>query len=209
MRIQSSFAKSAIEQSAVEQLTIWVILNGLHKLFALWSMICLLLTLTVQSAGAHGEDRTLYLSDVVVGSYTISAWTSPAVLRTGEIHIEVSLLDMNGVPVQDALVYVTVSPLDGMGEPLSVLAHPDHSSYSFSQEAAFWLDQPGNCRVDITVADLDGHYGNTSFDIEILSVPLAVRALLYVQIGASLIAGIWIVKVGIGVWFRPVLREIT
>jgi hypothetical protein len=204
MPIQSSYGQSTVEQSTIE-----VILNGLHKLFALWSMICLLLTLTVQSAGAHGEDRTLYLSDVLVGSYTISAWTSPAVLRTGEIHIEVSLLDMNGVPVQDALVYVTVSPLDGMGEPLSVLAHPDHSSYSFSQEAAFWLDQPGNCRVDITVADLDGHYGNTSFDIEILSVPLAVRALLYVQIGASLIAGIWIVKVGIAVWLRPALREIT
>jgi hypothetical protein len=204
MRVQSSFAISAIEQSAIE-----IILNGLHKLFALWSMICLLLTLTVQSAGAHGEDRTLYLSDVLVGSYTISAWTAPTVLRTGEIHIEVSLLDMNGVPVQDALVYVTVSPLDGMGEPLSVLAHPDHSSYSLSQEAAFWLDQPGNWRVDITIADLDGHYGNTSFDIEILSVPLIVRALLYVQIVASLIAGIWILKVGISVWFRPVLRDIT
>jgi hypothetical protein len=194
MRIELSLGKSTAEAKLI----------GLCKVLAVWSVICLLLTLTTQQAEAHGNDRTLYLSDVPVGSYTLSAWTSPAVLRTGEIHVEVSLLDMDGVPVQDALIYVTVSPLDGMGEPLSVVAHPSHSN--LAQEAAFWLEQPGRCRIEIAVADADGGVGNTTFDVEILSVPLIVQVLIYVQIVASFIAGIWILKMGTTVWLRSALH---
>jgi hypothetical protein len=160
----------------------------------------------MQPAEAHGNDRTIYLSNVPVGSYTLDVWTSPAVLRAGEIHVEIALFDQGGEPVQNALAYVTMTPLDGMGEPSSVLAYRTEGA---SQEAAFRVDQPGRCRVEIRIAGVDGEQGHAAFEVEVIRVPTLIQALFYIQILASLVAGIWIMKMGIIVWLRPVLRNVT
>jgi hypothetical protein len=177
------------------------------KGFALYSLIYLLFTMTAAPAGAHGSDRTIYLSQVAAGPYTLSAWTSPGILRAGEIHVEVLVLDAGGHPVQDSLIYITMTPLEGAGESLSTLAHPKMAGTMGFQEAAFWVDQPGDCRIEIVISDAAGQSGSAAFEVKVLDVPILVQAILYLLLLASSIVGLWILKLAAIIWLRPRIRS--
>jgi hypothetical protein len=97
-------------------------------------MVTLLLTMTLQVASAHGEDRTLQLSNATAGPFRVTVWTAPGILRTGEIHVEAAVIGVDGASLRDVLVQVDVSSLAGNAEALTAMAYPAFETNGVTQE---------------------------------------------------------------------------
>lgn len=153
---------------------------------------------------AHGEDRMLQQADIAAGAFRLTVWTSPARLRTGELHVETSVLDRDGTPDMTCVVQVSLTPVDRPGPVLAALSLPVAGAEAGLREAAFTVTEPGHYRVETTVYDEAGRAGQTAFEVEIVPVPQVVQAGIYLLLVASILAGMWMVWRGVGVWFgRP------
>ena len=118
--------------------------------------LCLLLFGTVKPVLAHGEGRTLQRGHVPVGAYYLSIWTAPAILRTGEVHLEMSLSDQSGHPARAAQILVTLTPLERQAPPLSAPAPIVDGVDGGLHTAVFKIEQPGRYQVAVTVTDEQG-----------------------------------------------------
>jgi hypothetical protein len=172
-----------------------------HYLAALIWSLALGLIVLVRPAAAHGDVRVLQLAGATAGPYRLTVWTSPEILRTGEIHVEVAVEDRVGGPAGPAVVQVTMSPLDGTGQTLTALARPGGETGRPRQEAALVVDRPGRYRVEVAVSGRSGAVGSVGFPVEVLQVPVAVRLLLYVQFAGAVVAAAWMGRMGKRIWF--------
>ena len=176
----------------------------LAHLRLLFNTVCvgiLLLLFSVQPLAAHGGDRMLQLSDVAAGPFRLTVWTSPSILRTGEIHVETAVIAENGVPMKDSLVYVELTPLGWVGQTYQTYARAAVEPNAFIQEAAFKLDKPGAYQVTITAMDQADRIGRTQFEVEVIDISTPVKAGIYGLLLASLVAAVWICKQGLVIWF--------
>lgn len=149
---------------------------------------------------AHGEGRTLQRGHVLVSTCYLSIWTAPSILRTGEVHIETSVFNQDGSPAQAALVQVALTPLQGQAPLAAVPALPVAGMAGSLRTAAFNVQQPGKYRVALLVTDEAGS-GTVAFEVEITRIARWVHLLIYSQLLASVLVGIWLVQKGLMVWF--------
>jgi hypothetical protein len=152
----------------------------------------------------------LQQAHVAAGAYRLTIWTAPARLRTGEIHIETIVYDGNGNLDNKCLVRVALTPLDGSGAGApsgpSALAYPMSGAL---REAAFHVPHPGRYRVEATVFDETGKgasqggqpLGAVAFEIEVTQVSPLVHFFIYLLLGASILAGAWMLRQGFAIWF--------
>ncbi|RIK43082.1 MAG: hypothetical protein DCC55_06760 [Chloroflexi bacterium] len=164
-------------------------------------VIMALLSALAQPVRAHGEDRMLQGANIAAGEFLLTVWTAPARLRTGEIHIETTVFDRNGNPDEQCVVQVALTPLDRTGPPLTALSFPVAGAEAGLREAAFTVTEPGRYRVETTIFDNTGAAGLAAFEVEITPVPRLIQAGIYLLLGASILAGVWMLRNGIDVWF--------
>lgn len=164
-------------------------------------LIMALLSLMARPVLAHGEDRSLQGANIAAGEFQLTVWTAPARLRTGEVHVETAVFDHNGNPDERCAVQVALTPLDRTGPPLTALSLPVAGAEAGRREAAFTVTEPGRYRVETTLFDERGMAGQASFEVEIVLVPYVIQWGIYLLVGASILAGVWMLRSGVGVWF--------
>lgn len=164
-------------------------------------LIMALLSLLARPVLAHGEDRMLQQANIATGAFRLTVWTSPARLRTGELHVETSVLDRDGTPDETYVVQVSLTPVDRPGPVLAALSVPVAGAEAGLREAAFTVAEPGRYRVETTLFDETGMAGQAAFEVEITPVPHFVQVGIYLLLGASILAGVWMLWNGVDVWF--------
>lgn len=153
-------------------------------------------------ASAHGDGGLPRLQNQPLGPNRLHAWTSPAIPRTGEIHVETLVTDEGLYPVAQQRTIVTVTPLFGKGEPQRVIAQAPTNAAR--QEAAFLLSKPGMYRVDITVIAAAGTGGRHGFEIQVIAVQRWVKTTLQGLLVTISAIGLWLLIQG-----REFLRHTT
>ncbi len=172
------------------------------KIMLIW-MVIFLLAGMMEPAWAHGNERTLQRT-VTVGTYRASIWTSPPILRTGEVHVEAILHDQQGKLAQTGLVHITLTGVDRQLPVRSALANPVGGIKGI-WAAAFHLPEPGDYRVEVAI--IDGANGGTvDFEIEIIRVARLIRVLLFMQLMVSGVAALWLLQKGLTIWFGTMRR---
>ena len=122
--------------------------------------LCLLLTLwsgALSRVAAHGGG-TPQLVNAPVGAFLMTAWTSPAPLRVGVVHVTVALaeavLTENGAqPGEPALgqsVQLTLTPPAGGNPVIARLTH-DQAANKLFYEADVSVSQAGNWLFSLVV----------------------------------------------------------
>jgi hypothetical protein len=175
--------------------------SRLHTWFIVF-LLCTLWLLVGPAApvGAHGGNRTLQLMNTAAGSYRLTIWTAPSILRTGEIHVEVAASDSSGQPLQTGLVHVEVIPSTQTESLQSALALPVAETKGTLREAKLLVEKPGLYQIAVTVVDELGAEGRVSFDVEVVQVPQGIQLLIYALLCVTLAAGFWLLKEGFGIW---------
>lgn len=163
-------------------------------------VLAFLLTMTIQVASAHGQDRTLQLSNATAGPFQVTVWTAPGVLRAGEIHVEAAVIGADGAPVRDVLVQVDVLSSDGETVALTTTAYPAVETNGITQEAAFILRDAGDYKVIVTILGADGSSGQAAFPVEVIRVANAIRLGLHSLMFASVLTSVWMIREGIKIW---------
>lgn len=136
-------------------------------------MVLLFVVLLVPSTLQAHNGGTAQLTNVLSGPFRLYAWTQPDPMRAGEIHISVGLTDASlpaasGLeqPVADAVVSVTLIPVDPPGEPIPVATEPwSLSAVYFEADAT--LPTAGLWRFMINVTSPAGQ-GQAAFALTVL-----------------------------------------
>lgn len=150
-----------------------------------------------QPVWAHGSDGRLQVSGVPVGPYNVFVWTTPGILRTGEIHVETGI-SRGATPVTDCLVSVRITPPNGSAA-LEQLASAADPANGFRHEAAFHLAESGRYQVVVSVFDPAGGGGETAFDITVSRLPLWTMLLFHLLVGASVLFAVWFIRRGLSI----------
>ena len=150
-----------------------------------------------QPVGAHGSDGRLQVSGAPVGSFHVFIWTTPGILRTGEIHVETGI-SQGATPVTDCLVTVRITPPDG-GAALEQLASAAEPANGFRHEAAFHLKESGRYQVVVSVLDPAGGGGETAFEMTVTRLPLWTMLLFQLLVGASVLFAVWFIRRGLSI----------
>jgi hypothetical protein len=164
-------------------------------------VLALLLLGPAKAALAHAGERTLQQANVSAGPYRLTLWTAPAQLHTGEFHVESIVFDHNGNLEENCLVHVVLTPLDRPDPALTVLSTPMDGFMDGLQEATFHIAHPGRYQVEATVLDEQGVGGRVAFEVEIIHVSRLVQLLISLVLGASILAGVWMLAKGVDIWF--------
>lgn len=131
-------------------------------------VVFLALALSIRNVSAHGIGFYL-IRGAVVGSYTVHVWNAPAILRTGNIHLDAAVFDATGEPALSTVVQVRVIPLEWDG-PLSIMTSPPAEIFPHLRGASFPLNTPGNYRLEIEVVDAKGSVGTTTADVQVKTI---------------------------------------
>lgn len=167
-------------------------------------LLMALFSLLAQPVLAHGDDRMLRQANLAIGEYQLTIWTAPARLRAGEIHVETLVLDRTGQPVDRAVVWVMLTPLDHAGPTLRAPALAVVGAGQGMGEAPFMAPEPGRYRIEAAIFDETGAVGQTALEVEVIRIPRVVQWGIYLLLGASVLTGVWILKSGISLWLgRP------
>ncbi len=134
---------------------------------------------------------TAQLTSVLSGPFRLYAWTQPDPMRAGEIHISVGVTDAilpaaSGLeqPVADAVVAVTLLPIDPPGEPITVATEPwTLSAVYFEADAT--LPTAGLWRFMINVTSPAGQ-GQAAFELTVLPAR-AINGLLVAGGGVTFV----------------------
>lgn len=190
---------ASIKQMEGESMKQWRSSSSRKRIWLCASL--LLLVCAVKPVLAHGEGRTLQQGHVPVGAYYLTIWTAPAILRTGEVHLDLSLLDHSGHPAPTAQIYVTLTPLERQAPPLSALAQTVAGVPGGLRTALFTVQQPGRYQVTVTVTDTQGNGGTVEFVVAITQLPGVAKFVIYSQLLLALGAGGWLLNKGADIWF--------
>ena len=179
-------------------------------------LLILFLTLGIVSpVMAHGDGEKLEISYVPIGPYKISAWSLPGVLRTGEVHFATAVVDDNLEPVTDCDIKIQLTPLDENGSPLLLQTRAPIPETLFRHEIEEDIYEPGRYQVTVLLTDPKGNEGQTSFEVEIIEIPLYIKIPLFASMAFVAVVGLMLVQKGIvlfGLWQpkkakKPVLRR--
>ena len=151
---------------------------GASRTRLLLPIVLLVALVMVPSTMQAHNGGTPQLTSVLSGPFRLYAWTQPDPMRAGEIHISVGVTDATlptatGLeqPVADAVVTVTLTPVEPPGEPITVATQPwTLSAVYFEADAT--LPTAGLWRFTINVTSPAGQ-GQAEFALEVL----AARAL--------------------------------
>ncbi|MEZ4732406.1 MAG: hypothetical protein R3E79_35285 [Caldilineaceae bacterium] len=176
----------------------------LSKIASSWwgrwlTLVTLALTLVLSGTLpviAHGSGGTLQIDGAVLGPYTVMIWTSPSILRPGEVHVETIVLRGRS-KVTDCQIAVTITPLDDLGHALRADAGAANAANEFRHEAAFQLDKPGRYDVVVSIRDAAARGGDVPFEMTIIRLPGFVQGFIYLQVVVVALAALWTVKMGV------------
>lgn len=146
-------------------------------------------------AVAHGSGGLLRIDGAALGPYTVMIWTSPSILRPGEVHVETAVWRGRGAVI-NCQVEVSITPLDAREQPLHIAAGTPNAATEFRHEAAFQLDRPGRYAVSVSVRDSLARGGDATFEVAISPLSGLLRGFIYLQVAIATVAGIWVVKTG-------------
>ena len=165
----------------------------LTRVILLILLLTIALILASSTSQAHGGGGFYLLRGISIAPYSVHVWTSPGILRTGDVHIDTSVFDSNGAPVPGVLVRVRFIPLDSETLPQVALAGAPDRDYPFSRGAAFRLDTPGQYRLEVSISDSNGVAGATHTDVEVTKVGWPFKAALILLFIGTMMAGAWLV----------------
>ena len=170
-------------------------------------LFCLLVFAPASRAFAHGGENAPPVAQTQIApDVRVQIWTTPAVLRPGEIHIETLVTDPAGDAITDCVVMVQVTP--EAEAPTVYMASPALPESFFRHEAALHLEQPGRYDVTVVVKDAQGVGGEVRFPLEIAPVSHWMQGLIYSQLLVAALAAVWLIYQG-GLMFRRRLSGLT
>ena len=152
---------------------------------------------------AHGSSKIAELYLVPVGPYYLSVWSSPGVLRTGEIHVATAVMDEESVAVLDCNVVITLTSLDSTQEPIVLTTRVPTEATNFEHEIEYVMEEPGRYKVQVNVEDPSGNGGTADFDIEVIALSIWTKVFLYFTAFFTSFAGLMLAKQGLilfGLW---------
>lgn len=152
---------------------------------------------------AHGSGKIAELYLVPVGPYYLSVWSSPGVLRTGEVHFATAVKDAESVAVLDCNVRITLTPLDSDQEPIELTTRVPTEATNFEHEIEYIMKEPGRYNVVVDVEDPSGNGGTANFDIEVIALSIWTKVFLYSVVFFTSFVGLLLVKQGLvlfGLW---------
>lgn len=156
------------------------------------AFLCVLIGILIAGqAAAHGGG-TLQLRGVAAGPYSLTIWTSPEPVRTGEIHVTVGVGGVEGTPILDADVEVEITALRDLGTSLSGAATREQSPNKFLYEADFELTETGLYLVIVTVNGVQGH-GSAGFELKVQPIEAFDRLGLGLVAGCVAVLVAWVV----------------
>ena len=145
---------------------------------------------------AHGGG-TSQLANAEAGPYRVFAWTTPEPWRAGEVHVTISvtlpppagtviddnqLSNMLDEPVSDAVVTVSLIPVDGTSAPIGISAVRQDLLGGAYFEADTELPGAGNWQVFI---DVGGPLGEGRVDFMVTVLPAQRVNWLWLGLGAE------------------------
>lgn len=168
---------------------------------------CLLLIIltfsSTRPAFAHSNVGTLQIADETVGIYRLNVWTTPEILRPGEILIVAIITAESGTPVLNCDVTYFLQST-GSGEQQVYPAAQATAESGFSYETAVQLSDPGTYLIEIEIIAPDGTSSVSTFDIEIVPISPIAKLAIYMAIVTTLILCIWFGREAFRFW-RPYL----
>lgn len=164
---------------------------------------------------AHGDGEKLEISRVPIGPYHISAWSLPGILRTGEIHLAAAVVDSNFDPVTDCDIKFQLTPLDSTGKNILLQTRAPIADTLFRHEIEEEIHQAGRYEVTVFLTDPQGNEGQTSFEVEIIEIPLYIKIPIFGAMGFVGLVGLMLAKKGVvlfGLWQpkevkKPIVRR--
>ena len=150
---------------------------------------------------AHGGG-TSQLANAEAGPYRVFAWTTPEPWRAGEVHVTISvtlpppagtviddnqLSNMLDEPVSDAVVTVSLIPVDGTSAPIGISAVRQDLLGGAYYEADTELPVSGNWQVFV---DVGGPLGEGRVDFMVTVLPAQRVSWLWLGLGAGALIGI-------------------
>ena len=194
-------------------------LMALLKLLRASIVLLACMVLITPTAAAHGGGGKRQLNAHPLGEHFLHVWTSPALARVGEVHVEVLVTDADGDPLQGQRVIIAMSPQDESGEPLKMVAASNNAvtqrfwqlwASAPRQEAAFSIESTGSYEVEITVLDPSGQGGKTSFPLSVTRANGWLIVLLQGAIPLATLGLSWLmVEAGLRVWQRRKQAQAT
>lgn len=148
---------------------------------------------------AHNGGGALRANNQPVGTSSLSVWVSPAIPRTGEIHVETLVTNDSLTPDHGHRILVKVTPLNGEQEPQRMMAVPRSVNTASGikqterQAVSFHLDHSGDYQIEITVLTADHQGGRHSFDIQVIAVNFWVKFAMQGMLMVALSCGIWLI----------------
>lgn len=155
-------------------------------------LVLLALLLATGTVRAHGGTGYYQIAGMEMGDYTIHVWTSPGLLRTGEIHVDTAVFDGTGSPALDTLIMVTFTAYDGHMPPATTMASMPYDYYPHTREARFEIDAPGMYAMEVMVADRSGMVGTAQVDVRVQTITGTVKTVIAVLGVLTLTVGIWL-----------------
>ncbi|MEA3334754.1 MAG: hypothetical protein U9R25_02520 [Chloroflexota bacterium] len=141
---------------------------------------------------AHGGG-TPQLVKVATGPNELYAYTSPAPVRVGTLHVTVALaVPETEKPVLDAAVRVELKPVDNRSkiETIRAYATRDQAANKTTYETDIQVPEAGQWQVDISYETSEGK-GNADFLLEV-KPKSPVNWLVIGGIGLALLVGGWL-----------------
>ncbi len=117
-----------------------------------FTLYALLLSLTPQSAHAHGGG-TAQIVNEPIGDFIITVWMNPDPPQVGKMHLTIGLA-LNQEPVLNQEVRVEIVHQSGNRPNRNALATHENSSSRFLYEADIEVPASGDWRVDVSVGDV-------------------------------------------------------
>lgn len=144
-------------------------------------LLLLPLCLTVPATPLLGNGGTIRVSNVPVGPFIVTIYTSPTPLRTGEIDVSVLAQDSAGAVLTPA-VLVDARPValepdlaeDVDTGPVQQRATRGQATNKLFQAAKFDIEAPGEWEFTVTIAEA----GSLSFESEVARSTLLDRPYL-------------------------------
>lgn len=189
----------------------WILGRRARQWLALVLFVAVCLVFNLRPVSAHGEGGALIVNGVTIGPYRLSMWTSPGVLRPGEVHVETLIVDEEGVPVTGIQVYVGEQGVTSSAPGTAVKAAPATANNGFRHEAILNLSKAGSRRIVIQVIDQEGAVFEVSNEVSVVNIPFWMKTITVLLLVVSSLTGIWILYEGLLVWgmFQMLFRSST
>ena len=153
---------------------------------------------------AHGGLGTLQIANQPIGAYRLNVWTTPEMLRPGDILVAAVITADNGGPVLGCHVtYFLRNQHDGKRIALPTTAATAVTGFAY--ETIFHISEPGAYLVEIEIATPGGDQADAAFSVEIVSVSLATKIAIYIAVVVTFILCVWFVREAYRFWWLRLL----